>query len=63
LRIIPSQRALLLEFCATLWASKKKVVFFADHSQSAAEADTDLARWAVVVAALNAIAAHAARLG
>jgi hypothetical protein len=54
--------ALSLKFCATLWALER-VVFFAYHFHSAAEADANLARWAVVVAALNAVAAHAARLG
>jgi len=51
-----------LKFCATLWALER-IVFFAYHFQSAAEADTNLARGVVVVAALNAIAAHGARLG
>jgi hypothetical protein len=51
-----------LKFRATLWALKR-VVFFADHSQSTAEADTNLAYWAMIVSTLNAVAAHAARLG
>jgi hypothetical protein len=62
LRIIHSQRALLLKFRATLWALER-VVFFAYHFHSTAEADASFARWTVVVAALNAVAAHAARLG
>jgi len=53
---------LLLKFCATLWALKR-VVFFAYHFHSATEADTNLAYWAMIVSTLNAIAAHAARLG
>jgi hypothetical protein len=55
-------RALLLKFRATLWALER-IVFFAYHFQSTAETDANLARWAAVVAALNTIAAHAARLG
>lgn len=39
------------------------IVVSADHSQCAEEADADLACWAVVVAALNTIAAHATWLG
>ncbi len=44
-----------MKFRATLWALER-IVFFAYHFQSTAEADINLAYWAMIVAALNAIA-------
>jgi hypothetical protein len=60
--LVMTRAKLLLKFSATSRASER-IVFFAHRLQSTAEADADLARWAVVVAALNTIAANAAGLG